>query len=60
MAKEMQTKRKISALDDSITEHENYATQALEQGNEALALEIAEKIGEFETERRAPASIKWV
>ena len=51
MAKEMQTKRKISALDDSITEHENYATQALEQGNEALALEIAEKIGDFETEK---------
>jgi phage shock protein A len=51
MAKEMQTKRKISALDDSITEHENYATQALEQGNEALALEIAEKIGEFEAEK---------
>jgi phage shock protein A len=51
MAKEMQTKRKISALDNSITEHENYATQALEQGNEALALEIAEKIGEFEAEK---------
>lgn len=51
MAKEMQTKRKISALNDSISEHEGYAGQALEQGNEALALEIAEKIGQFESEQ---------
>lgn len=51
MAKEMQTKRKISAVNDSISEHETYAAQALEKGNEALALEIAEKIAEFETEK---------
>ncbi|WP_105166683.1 PspA/IM30 family protein [Pseudoalteromonas sp. T1lg23B] len=51
MAKEMQTSRKIKALEDSIAEHEGYAGQALEQGNEALALEIAEKIGDFETEK---------
>ena len=51
MAKEMQTKRKISALDASIAEHEAYAGQALEKGNEALALEIAEKIGDFEAEK---------
>ncbi|CAH9055299.1 hypothetical protein PSECIP111951_02775 [Pseudoalteromonas holothuriae] len=51
MAKEMQTTRKISALNDSISEHEGYAGQALEKGNEALALEIAEKIGDFEREK---------
>ncbi|MCF6436573.1 MULTISPECIES: PspA/IM30 family protein [Pseudoalteromonas] len=51
MAKEMQTSRKVKALEDSIAEHEGYAGQALEQGNEALALEIAEKIGDFETEK---------
>ncbi|WP_199609274.1 PspA/IM30 family protein [Flocculibacter collagenilyticus] len=51
MAKEMQTKRKISAIDESIAEHETYAEQALEKGNEPLALEIAEKIGDFETEK---------
>ncbi|ASD66232.1 PspA/IM30 family protein [Pseudoalteromonas piscicida] len=51
MAKEMQTKRKLAALEESIIEHENYAGQALEKGNEALAVEIAEKIGEFEVER---------
>ncbi|ATC92890.1 PspA/IM30 family protein [Pseudoalteromonas tunicata] len=51
MAKEMQTKRKISALNDSIAEHEDYAGQALAKDNEALAMEIAEKIGDFETEK---------
>ncbi len=51
MAKEMQTKRKISAIEDNIAEYEEYATQALEKGNEELALEIAEKIAEFETEK---------
>lgn len=60
MAKEMQCKRKISALNDSITEHEEYAGQALSQDNEVLALEIAEKIGDFETEKiRARTSISW-
>lgn len=51
MAKEMQTKRKLASLEDSIIEHENYAGEALEKGNEALAVEIAEKISEFEDER---------
>lgn len=51
MAKEMQTKRKVSALNDSIAEHETFAGQALEKGDEALALEIAEKIGQFENEK---------
>jgi phage shock protein A len=51
MAKEMQTKRKLSALDASIAEHEGFAAQALDQGNEALALEIVDKIKDFETEK---------
>lgn len=51
MAKEMQTKRRIAALNDSINEHENYAGEALAKGNEGLALEIANKIGEFEAEK---------
>lgn len=51
MAKEMQTKRAISALDDNISEHEGFAAQALEKGDEALALEIAEKIAQFENEK---------
>lgn len=51
MAKEMQTKRTLAAIDDSISEHEGFAGQALEKGNEGLALEIAEKIAQFENEK---------
>jgi phage shock protein A len=51
MAKEMQTKRKVSALNDSISEHESFAGQALEKGDEALAMEIAEKIAQFENDK---------
>ena len=50
MAKEMQTKRKITAVENNIAEHEGFAGEALNKGDEALALEIAEKIGEFEVE----------
>ncbi|WP_394203358.1 PspA/IM30 family protein [Shewanella waksmanii] len=50
MAKEMQASREVDRLKRSITEHEGYATQALEQGNEALALEVAEKIAQLDSE----------
>lgn len=48
MAKEMQAAREIERLKRSIAEHEGYATQALEKGNETLALEVATKIAELE------------
>jgi len=48
MAKQMQAARELAQLQTSIKEHEGYALQALEQGNEALAIEVAEKIGELE------------
>ncbi|MCH1918318.1 PspA/IM30 family protein [Shewanella sp. A3A] len=48
MAKEMQAAREIERLKRSIAEHEGYATQALEKGNESLALEVATKIAELE------------
>jgi phage shock protein A len=51
MAKEMQTKRKVTALNDNIAEHETFAGQALEKGDEAMAMEIAEKIAEFENDK---------
>jgi phage shock protein A len=51
MAKEMQTKRKLSDLDGSIAEHEGFVMQALEKGDEGLAEEIAEKIAQFENEK---------
>ncbi|PCH63525.1 MAG: phage shock protein A [Gammaproteobacteria bacterium] len=51
LAKQKLSQRKVDDLDKSITEHENYATQALDKGDEALALEIADKIGELETQK---------
>ncbi|QSX32998.1 PspA/IM30 family protein [Shewanella avicenniae] len=48
MAKEMQAAREVERLKRSIAEHEGYATQALEKGNEPLALEVAQKIAELE------------
>ena len=48
IAKQMQAARELAQLQTSAKEHEGYALQALEQGNEALAIEVAEKIGELE------------
>lgn len=48
MAKQMQAARELAQLQASIKEHEGYAMQALNQGNEALAIEVAEKIAELE------------
>ena len=44
MAKQMQAGRKVESLKSEIAEHEGYAGQALDKGDEALALEIADKI----------------
>ena len=48
IAKQMQAERELNQLQTSIKEHEGYAVQALEQGNEALAIEVDEKIAELE------------
>ena len=48
MAKQMQAARELAQLQASIKEHEGYAMQALSQDNEALAIEVAEKISELE------------
>ncbi|AQS40092.1 phage shock protein A (PspA) family protein [Shewanella psychrophila] len=50
MAKEMQASREVDRLKRSIAEHEGFATQALEQENETLALEVAEKISQLDQE----------
>ncbi|MFT6072594.1 MAG: phage shock protein A [Alphaproteobacteria bacterium] len=50
MAKEMQTGRKVEDLNRNVIKHENYARQALEKSDETLALEVAEKISEFQSE----------
>jgi len=50
MAKQMQASRQVESLKKGITEHEGYAVQALDKGDENLALEIAEKISQLESE----------
>ncbi|MBT1444555.1 PspA/IM30 family protein [Shewanella sp. JM162201] len=50
MAKEMAAAREVDRLKRTISEHEGYASQALDKGNEALALEVAEKIAQLELE----------
>ncbi len=48
MAKEMQSNREIERLKKQVEEYEGYAIQALEKGDEGLAVEIAEKIASIE------------
>ncbi len=50
MAKEMQAARRIESLKAEVERHEGFAAQALEKGNENLAMEIAEKIVELQSE----------
>ncbi len=60
MAKEMQASRKIEGLQEDIVKHEGYASQALDKQDEALALEVAQKIadlqGELEIQKKAQQS----
>lgn len=50
LANEMQASREIERLKAEITKHESYAVQALNKGDEALALEISTKIADLSTE----------
>lgn len=50
MAKQMQAGRELERLRASIAEHENYAGQALEKGDETLALEVAEKVAKMDSD----------
>lgn len=51
LAKQKMSRQKVEDLGKAIAEHEGYAGQALDKGNEALALEVAEKIGDLESQR---------
>ncbi|MCG8668696.1 MAG: PspA/IM30 family protein [Pseudomonadales bacterium] len=51
MANKMQAERRVKELVDAISEHEAFAVKALEKTDEGLALEVAEKIAKFETEK---------
>jgi len=48
MAKQKVADEKVGNLQKQIEEHEGYAIKALDQGDEALAHEVAEKISELE------------
>lgn len=50
MAKKMQAGREVERLKKEISEHEGYAAQALQKGDESLALEVAQKIASLEQE----------
>ncbi len=50
IAKEKLANQKCDVTSKKITEHEGYAVKALEQQNETLALEVAEKIAELENQ----------
>lgn len=50
MAEKMGVARKVKELTEKIKEHEGYAIQAMDKGDEALALDVANKIAEFEHE----------
>ncbi|MEL7449547.1 MAG: PspA/IM30 family protein [Pseudomonadota bacterium] len=57
IARQKLAEEKAKATADKIAEHESYATQAIDKGDEALALEIAGKIADLEaqheTEKKA-------
>lgn len=50
MAQQMSANRDVDRLKRDIAEHEGYVTQALAKNNEALALQVAEKIANLEGE----------
>ncbi len=53
MAQQMASNRDVDRLKREITEHEGYAVQALDKGDETLALAVAEKISTLESDLSA-------
>lgn len=50
MAEKMGVSRKIKDLTEKIKQHETFAIQAMDKGDENLALDVANKIADFEQE----------
>lgn len=50
MAEKMGVARKVKELTAKVKEHEGYAIQAMDKGDETLALDVANSIAEFEHE----------
>jgi phage shock protein A len=48
MAEKMGIERKVKELKAKVNEHEGYAIKAMDKNDEALALDVANKIAEFE------------
>lgn len=57
MARKMQAARKVDELAQAIRQNEGYAEKALEQNNEALALDVAGKIAQMENDRNEQMAI---
>lgn len=57
LAEQMAARREVKRLDQAIAEHEDYATQALDKTDEALALEIAGKIAELTNQHEAQSAM---
>ena len=57
MADKMKTDRRIAELDGQIADDEASAIKALDQNNEALALEVAQRIAKREAERTEQTAI---
>jgi len=55
-ASEIKLKREVSSLSQDISGYENKAATALDQGNEALALDVANRIAELEAEHSDKSS----
>ncbi len=53
MARQKLAEEKCQQVRDSIGKNEGYATRALEKGEEALALEVAQKIADLENQLRS-------
>ena len=57
MAEQIGVDREVKRLKKDVTEHEGYAMQALEQNDEPLAIEIADKIAELSNELEAQEAV---
>ena len=53
MAQQMAASRELDRIKREVVEHEGYVAQALEKGDETLALAVAEKIAALESEQAA-------
>ncbi len=57
MGEKMGVERRVRSLQEKIAQHEAYAVQAINKGEEALAMEIANKIAELTQELEAQNAI---